>query len=122
MTKQKEKEKRIAVAAWLDGAKSHLDQLDAKAEREAYPESGRWLLSRQQVKSWLDFRSTGKPLLWIRGIPGAGKVFAYSDFYAAPLSYIHDLFPSFHLASFVTLPAISTSHSLLFIMNFVGQN
>jgi hypothetical protein len=51
MARQKEKEKRIAVAAWLDGTKIHLNQLDAKAEHEAYPESGRWLLSRPQVKS-----------------------------------------------------------------------
>jgi hypothetical protein len=73
MERQEEKRRRIAVAAWLDGAKSRLDQHDAKAEREAYPQSGRWLLDRSQVKAWLDCDSAAKPLLWIRGIPGAGK-------------------------------------------------
>ncbi len=72
-TKQRDKEKCIAIAAWLDGAKSHIDQLDAKAEREAYPQSGRWLLGCPQMRSWLDFTLEDKPLLWIRGIPGAGN-------------------------------------------------
>jgi hypothetical protein len=70
---QEEKLQRIAVTAWLDGAKSHLDQDNAKAEREAFPESGRWLLSRPQMKAWLDLSSAHKTLLWIRGIPGAGE-------------------------------------------------
>ncbi len=72
MARQKEKEKSIAVATWLDGAKSHLDEEDAKDERKAFLESGRWLLVHPSVKAWLDFRSEDKPLVWIRGIPGAG--------------------------------------------------
>jgi hypothetical protein len=73
LTNQEDKRRRIAVAAWLDGAKSHLDQLETKATREAYPQSGRWLLDRPKMKTWLDFRSRHKPLLWLRGIPGAGN-------------------------------------------------
>ncbi len=72
LAEQEEKLERIAVTAWLDGAKSHLDQHNAKAEREAFPESGKWLLSRPQMKAWLDLSSVDKALLWIRGIPGAG--------------------------------------------------
>ncbi len=80
MVRQKEKEKSIAVATWLDGAKSHLDQEDAKDERKAYPETGRWLLAHRAIKAWLDFDSEDKPLVWVRGIPGAGESPTSSSF------------------------------------------
>jgi hypothetical protein len=74
LMKQEDKRRRIAVAAWLNGAKSHLDQHEAKATREAYPRSGRWLLDRPKMKAWLDVCSGDKPLLWLRAIPGAGEI------------------------------------------------
>jgi hypothetical protein len=73
MEKHEDKRKHMATAAWLAGASSRLDQEDAEAERAEYPQSGRWLLERPQVASWLDINDDGKPLLWIRGIPGAGS-------------------------------------------------
>ncbi len=77
LMKQEDKRRRIAVAAWLNGAKSHLDQHEAKVTRKAYPRSGRWLLDRPKMKAWLDFRSGDKPLLWLCAIPGAGENCTY---------------------------------------------
>jgi hypothetical protein len=74
LMKQEDKRRRIAVAAWLNGAKSHVDQYEAKTTREAYPRSGRWLLDRLKMKAWLDVCSGDKLLLWLRAIPGAGEI------------------------------------------------
>jgi hypothetical protein len=66
------RQKHMATAAWLAGASSRLDQEEAEAVRAEYPQSGRWLLERPPVKAWRDVSVASKPLLWIRGIPGAG--------------------------------------------------
>jgi hypothetical protein len=69
--RQKKKDKSIAIASWLNGAKSHMDIEDAKDVRKAYPESGCWLLNHPSTKAWLDFGSEEKPPVWFRGISGA---------------------------------------------------
>jgi hypothetical protein len=104
VAKLEEKRQRIAVTEWLDCAKSQLDQLDAKAVREAYPQSGRWLLDRPQMKAWLDLQSEEKPLLWIRGIPGAGmyttRLFMYRSLAAFP--FIYRMYPDVLYLSLTT--------------------
>ncbi len=84
--KQEVTRRILAIARWLGGTRSNEDHYNATVEREWYPESGRWLLSRPQLQTWLDFRSIDKPLLWIRGMHGAGN-----------LSFI----PSRHTTSFL---------------------
>jgi len=70
-----EAEKRrmmITVTEWLAPPDTRSDQQRYSRIRDEYPNTGRWLLKARKVKKWLDHLSTGVPLLWVYGIPGAG--------------------------------------------------
>lgn len=64
------------VLAWLSAAeaiqKEHLHKLADKRE----PETCNWILDDEQMYSWIDKK--GDPMLWMTGIPGAGKSFLSS--------------------------------------------
>ena len=73
-----EAEKRrmmITVTEWLTPPDTGSDQQRYSKIRSEYPNTGRWLLKARKVKKWLDKLSTGVPLLWIYGKPGAGAYF-----------------------------------------------
>ena len=57
---------------WLSAATVFKDQEHATETRADYPNSGRWLLTRGPMKSFLDPQSCTMPLLWMTGKPGAG--------------------------------------------------
>ncbi|KAI1205006.1 putative zinc finger protein [Annulohypoxylon truncatum] len=62
------------VNNWLKPAYVHIDQNDFSKLRAEYPGTGRWLLENTFFKEWFDPRfPTIPPLLWLSGIPGAGK-------------------------------------------------
>ena len=67
-----EKRQRIAIWSWLSAADADADHKRYAAIRAEYPESGLWLLQNAHIKDWLDPTSS-ETLLWLRGIPGAGK-------------------------------------------------
>lgn len=70
-----EKKRRfITVTEKIHPPNSHTDQEHAAEIRRDFPEAGRWLLLRDQVKEWMDPLSTKIPLLWLNGIPGAGML------------------------------------------------
>ncbi|KAI0192374.1 hypothetical protein EV127DRAFT_426763 [Xylaria flabelliformis] len=59
---------------WLRGANVEIDQDDYAKTRAQYPGTGRWFLENPFFKEWFDPRfPTIPPLLWLNGIPGAGK-------------------------------------------------
>ncbi|KAJ2989302.1 hypothetical protein NUW58_g3537 [Xylaria curta] len=62
------------VLNWLRAYNAEIDQ-DAHAKARAeYPQTGRWLLETTFFQEWFDPRfPTIPPLLWLNGIPGAGK-------------------------------------------------
>ncbi|KAM7213295.1 hypothetical protein V8F06_011306 [Rhypophila decipiens] len=49
------------------------DQLNCARAKSDSPGSGQWLLKHGQFKDWYDPVYCLKPLLWLNGIPGAGK-------------------------------------------------
>lgn len=62
------------VHNWLRAANVDIDQDSHVQVREGYPGTGRWLLETTLFKEWFDPRfPTIPPLLWLNGIPGAGK-------------------------------------------------
>lgn len=78
--KAEEAEKRrvmIAVTEWLAPPDSKGDQQQYSKIRSEYPNTGRWLLKASKVKKWLDNLNTEVPLLWLRGIPGAGAYYIF---------------------------------------------
>ena len=63
-----------AVYDWLRAASVDSDQYHYTKIRADYPGSGRWILDNASFKEWFDPQfPTIPPLLWLNGIPGAGK-------------------------------------------------
>ncbi|CAI6242163.1 unnamed protein product [Periconia digitata] len=73
---QKEEEnrrRREFCIQWLASAPYDVDQ-DAHAKvRHTYPGTGQWLLANKRFMSWFDRDMSSNQLLWMTGIPGAGK-------------------------------------------------
>jgi len=65
--------RRLFMRDWLDAPNMAEHQEKGHTTREARPDSGRWLLSRDKIKAWLDPAMSVPPCLWVHGIPGAGK-------------------------------------------------
>ncbi|KAK8053544.1 hypothetical protein PG996_012845 [Apiospora saccharicola] len=62
------------LKAWLSPPNVDNDQYELCKIWKKYPGSGQWLLQNQHLKNWLDpLFPTIPPLLWINGMPGAGK-------------------------------------------------
>ena len=68
-----EKKKRLlAVTDKIRPPNSRIDQDKAEETRQAYPESGKWILRHAYLRDWMDLSCPNVPLLWVNGIPGAG--------------------------------------------------
>ena len=67
--------RRDVVYQWLCAAKTEVDQETYAGVRKEYPETGRWLLEVEDFTAWFDPDFCSNPLLWLSGIPGAGKYF-----------------------------------------------
>lgn len=62
------------VFNWLRATDVETDQYDLLKARADYPNTGRWLLDLPVFKDWFDPQyATIPPLLWLSGMPGAGK-------------------------------------------------
>ena len=70
---EEEKQRQVAVRTWLSAASTEVDQENYASIRAEYPDTGRWLLNQTYVQAWCDPDSTSTPLLWMKGIPGAGS-------------------------------------------------
>ncbi|KAI9644159.1 hypothetical protein NHQ30_007512 [Ciborinia camelliae] len=71
--KEDNRRQRLALLDWLAATDPILDHESAVAMRADYPSSGNWILQENTIKTWLDAQQSTIPLLWINGIPGAGK-------------------------------------------------
>ena len=65
--------RRSAVQDWLSAANTELDQEIKASVRADYPGVCRWILDYKNVQAWRDSAPRSSPLLWVNGIPGAGK-------------------------------------------------
>ncbi|KAK7598537.1 hypothetical protein V3481_000161 [Fusarium oxysporum f. sp. vasinfectum] len=64
----------LAVCHWLRPIDPAADQARFSKIRSEYPGTGRWLLDNETFKGWFDLRYARiPPLLWLTGLPGAGK-------------------------------------------------
>ncbi|KAF2178004.1 putative zinc finger protein [Zopfia rhizophila CBS 207.26] len=63
-----------AVYGWLKAANVDTDQYHFSKIRADYPGTGKWLLDNSTFKDWFNHQFPMiPPLLWLNGIPGAGK-------------------------------------------------
>ncbi|KAI1147252.1 putative zinc finger protein [Nemania diffusa] len=62
------------VNNWLRAPNVEVDQNNYTKARAEYPATGKWLLGTTLFKEWFDPQFAAiPPLLWLNGIPGAGK-------------------------------------------------
>jgi len=72
-----EKKKQLSTLfEKLNAPDSVLDQR-AASEQRAGSQSGEWILQNSHFRRWSDVEIQSNPLLYIHGVPGAGK---HSDF------------------------------------------
>ena len=64
--------RRITVFDKIKSAKYEEDQESASKKRGG-SNSGYWILRRRQFQDWSNIHMRADPILWINGIPGAGK-------------------------------------------------
>ena len=67
------------IRQWLDAALVQEDHEEKQKARNGSTGSCEWVLDTTRFQTWED-RSNGSPLLWIHGIPGAGKRCRKFDF------------------------------------------
>lgn len=73
-TRNEELVRSRALHGWLKAADVDSDQYHFAKIRADYPEIGKWLLKHATFKEWFDPQyAMAPPLLWLNGIPGAGK-------------------------------------------------
>ena len=65
--------RRSAVQDWLSAANMEEDQEAKASVRAEYPGVCSWILDYECVQAWRNSNPHSFPLLWINGIPGAGK-------------------------------------------------
>lgn len=67
----------LDVHNWLRASNVEIDQGNHQKARAEYPGTGRWLLNAAAFRDWFNPQFPAiPPLLWVNGIPGAGKLTA----------------------------------------------
>jgi hypothetical protein len=69
-----------AAQDWLSAVNMRVDYEGYSAIRQDYPSTGKWLLTNDKIKTWLDPDNSTVSKIWLNGIPGAGK----NTFYPSP--------------------------------------
>ncbi|KAE8448004.1 hypothetical protein EG329_009927 [Mollisiaceae sp. DMI_Dod_QoI] len=64
---------RVSVRTWLSARNVQLDHEVHTGVRKLYPSTGLWVLQKTAISAWHDNQHTAGSLVWIHGIPGAGK-------------------------------------------------
>ncbi|RAH81606.1 NACHT domain protein [Aspergillus japonicus CBS 114.51] len=82
--------------------------------------SGAWLLRDKAFTRWLDFSAGTPPVLWLQGIPGAGKTFLASLAVDKARTVAHTAFAFLSHTYSSNTSALSVLHSLIF--QLAGRN
>ncbi|CAO2649603.1 Nn.00g069880.m01.CDS01 [Neocucurbitaria sp. VM-36] len=66
--------KRLALKVWLAvGEQPQEDHRSYCEVRKQYSTTARWILQHESIKTWMASDMAITPVLWMHGIPGAGK-------------------------------------------------
>jgi hypothetical protein len=66
-------EQYVVVQNWLSAVNTKVDHEGFAAMRLEYPSTGQWVLNKEAVKVWLNPDNSAVPIVWLQGIPGAGR-------------------------------------------------
>ena len=69
-----DRHRKSFVVDWLSPVSCQNQHTELRREQRLYPESTRWIFSTAQLSEWYRECETSSPILWISGIPGAGRV------------------------------------------------
>jgi hypothetical protein len=73
---------RASVLQWLPSFDYEAEQSHHRKTRSFCKSSGAWLLKDHRFQQWLNPEDCSTPLLWLNGIPGAGKrLFTQTNIY-----------------------------------------
>jgi hypothetical protein len=73
LMEEEHQKKRLAVTEWLAAANCEVLHDAFCAIKEDYPHTGRWILEDKIICNWKDSDEPETPIVWMHGIPGAGK-------------------------------------------------
>ncbi|KAL9043378.1 MAG: hypothetical protein Q9214_003434, partial [Letrouitia sp. 1 TL-2023] len=77
--RKEEHERKSFVINWLSHVPCRSRHQELQNERKLYPGSTRWLFDTTQTSEWFRGSERSSQILWINGIPGAGKTFLFSS-------------------------------------------
>lgn len=76
---EEQAKKKKAVIQWLGAGQQALQDHESYRQiRSDYSGTTHWVLKQAHVKDWLEPAIPSTPVLWMHGIPGAGKSFTLS--------------------------------------------
>ena len=62
------------IQGWLRAPNMENEHNHHRDIRKEFPGSGKWIMEKEEFVEWFDLNCpTVPPLLWLNGIPGAGK-------------------------------------------------
>ncbi len=65
----------VEVKSWIAAPSPQHEHEQACAKRTEEDQSGEWIFQKPQIKEWKDWDTPDNSILWLHGIPGAGKTF-----------------------------------------------
>lgn len=72
---EREHRQRLLVWSWLKATNPETDQSRFSSIRAEHPGTGQWLLENEVFNDWFHPKFvTIPPLLWLKGLPGAGNI------------------------------------------------
>ncbi|KAJ4353923.1 uncharacterized protein N0V89_005654 [Didymosphaeria variabile] len=72
--------KLVAVKEWFAvGSIQEEDHSKFTGIREKYKDTGKWIMKNDNIKDWMDADNPATPIVWLTGMPGAGKTILASS-------------------------------------------
>ena len=70
------RKKYIEVREWFSAARSTVEDHDTFCRSRAAG-TGEWILTEEKVQNWMELDVPESSILWLSGIPGAGKCYTF---------------------------------------------
>ena len=68
------KDRMLTVVNWLSPTSCSGDHEELQGKRLEFPDTAQWILKEPCMRDWLRIDGDAKPMFWICGIPGAGRL------------------------------------------------